>query len=1004
MVQVQIAWSGVGKGIDVALLQIVDEDWLEVQQKFAPTRWGKLVTLEPNVRFEAVGFPEVVASPRRRDTEHVSGVINIGGLVKSQLLPINVGSATPRQSAVRSASAWAGMSGAAVMCHKLLTGVIGRDSVAFGGTRLEAVPSSAFLELDEVRAILQADNAPTALEAVEFVNLETPTPTADSPAALLRADIAVIPFRPRGELPQLIEWCRSRNWFSTRLVHAQGGQGKTRLARELAKRLEALDWCHVFLSEDAPYEELAVIARSTLPVLVVIDYAESRRDQLAQLAKALIRTESKVRVLLLARTAGAWLEELDSRSVYAGRFKHGKAQELTSLESDEAGRRSAWKEAVVALAGHLRFVEGYEATNWEDLAGQLEAPSLSSNRFSTILGTQIDALATLLQAGDPVAPGDEPMEVLLAHERRYWSKVAAATHALPVLTSRTQRRAVTCATLWGAKSEVEARNVLAHVIGLSGLSEEELSAASEWLATLYQAAGRYWSAPLPDQIAEHLVRSIMASADGVVAIKEQLPHASMAQIENALTVLSRTGLDMAPTNSVIASAATSRSIVGCAAIAVAPRSEFPDALLDLIDKIVKVASLDELLEMQRAVPRPSAILGSVGIRLTSICIERLRQDGVADVEKDRTLAELLTSLARSLQEGGRYIEAVSWGREAVQICQALISRDSTTTALADMASALNILARGLDLAGRHNEALLNAEEALRAHRSLAERGEMYSYEHAATLRNYALILGNIGKHQEAVASARKSANLFRVLAPDNPKYEWDLAAASSNLALLLNKREQTEEALTVAEDAVAQFRSLAARDPDGAKWALSIALTNLALRFAERGRIEEALALSQEVFELCRELVAIDSERYVPDLAWSLNALASRLTDAGRAGDALAPAGEAVELYRQLTQTDPEKHLPDLAWSLNALANRLTALGRAADALAPAEETVELYRQLSQTDPQAYAETLFWTIDDLTKRFAKLYRLKDAWRTLQEATQVRIDYNLDWRGKLRERS
>jgi tetratricopeptide (TPR) repeat protein len=96
--------------------------------------------------------------------------------------------------------------------------------------------------------------------------------------------------------------------------------------------------------------------------------------------------------------------------------------------------------------------------------------------------------------------------------------------------------------------------------------------------------------------------------------------------------------------------------------------------------------------------------------------------------------------------------------------------------------------------------------------------------------------------------------------------------------------------------------------------------------------------------------------------------------------------------------------LPDLAWSLNALANRLTALGRAADALAPAEEAVELYRQLSQTDPQAYAETLFWTINDLTKRFAKLYRLKDAWRTLQEATQVRIDYNLDWRGKLRERS
>ncbi|HEX3648505.1 MAG TPA: hypothetical protein VHV49_08755, partial [Pseudonocardiaceae bacterium] len=64
------------------------------------------------------------------------------------------------------------------------------------------------------------------------------------------------------------------------LVHGPGGQGKTRVAHHLGEELAAIGWAVQWLDLTADAGQLAVLAETVVPVLVVVDYAESRTEQL----------------------------------------------------------------------------------------------------------------------------------------------------------------------------------------------------------------------------------------------------------------------------------------------------------------------------------------------------------------------------------------------------------------------------------------------------------------------------------------------------------------------------------------------------------------------------------------------------------------------------------------------------------------------------------------------------------------------------------------------------
>ena len=106
-------------------------------------------------------------------------------------------------------------------------------------------------------------------------------------------------------------------WFSIRLVVGPGGQGKTRLAHHLAALLGQNGWAAVILAERATPDQ--GLAQVRVPTLVVVDYAEGRPRQLEAVIAELERAEAKVRLLLLARTAGAWRTRARRPVTAAGR-------------------------------------------------------------------------------------------------------------------------------------------------------------------------------------------------------------------------------------------------------------------------------------------------------------------------------------------------------------------------------------------------------------------------------------------------------------------------------------------------------------------------------------------------------------------------------------------------------------------------------------------------------------------------------------------------------------
>jgi hypothetical protein len=426
LVEARVAWHRRSDEVDVALLVITEPGW-RVPVWRHRVRWGWLVTSRAGQVCEALGFPKVVAEPQWRDSHHAVGVINPGALVKAGLYAVEVSNPPAAPGPV--GSWWAGMSGAALLCHNLLVGVITTDPKGFDSRRLVAIPITVVISDPEFRRlVIEHCGRGPVVEPVELVGLGEPVRAADSPAGLLRADVADTPFRDRPELDRLQRWCQRSEWSSIRLVVGPGGQGKTRLARHLAGQLVGEGWATVMLAERAGPGEIAVLGEVVVPTLVVVDYAEGRTDQLGAVVEAVERAQEKVRLLLLARTAGAWrTERIDPLPVLEVLGDDRIVLELGPLEPTAEGRAQAWEQALAALAAGMDELglEGYRDIEWTDLATGLAIPSLEGPSYRTILAVQMHALAALLQAGVPItAVGERPQQVLLAHESRYWSRVA----------------------------------------------------------------------------------------------------------------------------------------------------------------------------------------------------------------------------------------------------------------------------------------------------------------------------------------------------------------------------------------------------------------------------------------------------------------------------------------------------------------------------------------------------------------------------------------------------
>ena len=130
-------------------------------------------------------------------------------------------------------------------------------------------------------------------------------------ARCLRPEEAVVPFRARPELDELLTWCVSDGHAAVRLVTGDGGAGKTRLALQLGEELAASGWQPLWVPRDAEHDAVGAVHTMGQPSVLMVDYAETR-SELADLLDQVAADQDgpDLRVVLLARSAGEWWQQL----------------------------------------------------------------------------------------------------------------------------------------------------------------------------------------------------------------------------------------------------------------------------------------------------------------------------------------------------------------------------------------------------------------------------------------------------------------------------------------------------------------------------------------------------------------------------------------------------------------------------------------------------------------------------------------------------------------------
>jgi tetratricopeptide (TPR) repeat protein len=996
----RLAWQG-GLGLDAALLRCAPR-----AQPDAPVRWGQLIGSQPGVACKAAGFPRSMRQDDGlRDMEQMRGEISPGTGLLSGRVYVDIVGASPQPGD------WDGMSGAALWCGPVLVGVVAYDPVAFASRRLAAEPAGRLAADPEFRAILGGN---VIAEAAELAR-PGPRPGArGGPAHLLRAEARTARFRSRtAELARLDAWCQGPG-VRIQLLTGPGGQGKTRLAQELTSRLGRVS---AWLEEETRLPE-----GIRHPLLVIIDYAETRPKQVAEVILAALAEPGHVpiRVLLLARSAGDWWGRLRNQAAELEIGLTGATiHELAVLEDSPEGRRHAFTDALADYDAALTAV-GWPHVAPDEVAG----PEFTDPRLGSALQVQMTALAGLLGRD---SPDESPEDVILRHESRYWTRTTGH-HGLN-LHEDTLRNAVAAVTLCGAASQPQAIELLTHVPGLRDQTEDARLRGARWLRDLYppsaglaEPAGpwaghdRYWGSLQPDLLAEHLVAGVAEELPGFLA--GLLSVTSITQDHQALTVLARASVSREHLASAVAGLLLRLPKLAVPAVDVVAQTENPGPLLAALNGLVMQGGLptEALISISLAVPRSTQSLASLAITVQQMLIadyERLAEiapggypPGMATAQAAlafrlinagrpqqalaasrraiaymEQLAEaeprMLPNLAAAVNNLGSQLVAVGQGEEAIaafqraiEIYEHLPDGDSSAGVLPNLAGSLTNLAAALAVRGRNLEALAPIRRAVTIFDRMAEAGiepndDDFS-ELGRTLANQAKVLADTGRFHDALTAAQQAVGVYERLAETRPD-AWlpGLATSLTNLSGCFANIGRYDEALAAGGRAVGIQNRLAESLPDAHLPGLANALRSLSNTLAATGNYEKALTASRRAVAINERLAAANPGSHLPELASSLNALAGDLRSVGRLDEALNSSQRAVEIYDQLAQADPGPHMPGLAMSLVTLSALMNSDGLSEERLVASERAVAVYEQLAETNPPAYEADLARALNNL---------------------------------------
>jgi hypothetical protein len=320
-----------------------------------------------------------------------------------------------------------------------------------------------------------------------------PLPENPPPSALLNARYEVVPFHEQGReaiLAELDRWSDGGPPVAVRLIHAEGGVGKTRLAIEWIRRRRAQGWAAGFLGKEVPegwFERLWALGP---PVLAVLDYAESRSGLKAELLRVLRYAQQKgsgelrrVRLLLLARNAGDWWQSLRQSDAALSAWLSEEPYQLPPLATWGDEREKVFHEAAERFArARGKTYPPRTTVQWGDA------------QFERVLFLHMAALATVegLEFEAPTL-----MDAVLDHEERFWEARARLEDVARAFERSMARQLVAAATLRGGLEDFDTAVHVAERL----FREDTLSTDGRvvlWLLhRTYQRAGTGGSVFLP---------------------------------------------------------------------------------------------------------------------------------------------------------------------------------------------------------------------------------------------------------------------------------------------------------------------------------------------------------------------------------------------------------------------------------------------------------------------------------------------------------------------------
>ncbi|MDX3866847.1 tetratricopeptide repeat protein, partial [Streptomyces europaeiscabiei] len=704
------------------------------------------------------------------------------------------------------------------------------------------------------------------------------------PSRLLTARHQVVPFLPRPELAQLESWREDGTpGLSVRLMYAEGGSGKTRLAAEFAAHSATAGWA-VALARHRSEVASAGGGDQTLAVrapglVLVVDYAERwpLEDLITLVRQHQDAARDRLRILLLSRQAGNWwqslkhqLAKLDVLNVNALRLEGLPETEGARAEMYTAARDRFTKEYKKTLAPSSKEYKRLDASRIgvpDDLTDQVFGLTLTVH-----MRALVDVDAASRGKTPPTGSGQASLSsYLLDREHDHWRSFHHQGSGPLRTPEQTMGRAVYVATLTGPLPPADA------AAALTRTRAADTPAAGEQLAEEHARCYPPTEPALvldplyPDRLGEDYLALTMPGHE-----EEFGYHAT-----DSWTITTPTAL-LAP-----------------AQVDGRPALYTRHAMLVMIEAGIRWPHLttQHLAPLLRR--HPALALAAGGAALTRLA----DLDSLDITVLDAIRLHFPTSRHTELDAG---IAAIT----------ARLARHhlATTHDPAARAGIYENLSKRQSYAGLHDEALIAGQDAVKAWRDLTHTNPTHQPDLARSLSNLGGELSAVGRREEALAAAEEAVGIRRGLAEGNPTaYNPALATSLSNLSAGLSAVGRRSQALAAAEEALEIRRGLAEGNPTAHLPDLATSLSNLSIGLWEAGRREEALAAAEEAVGIRRGLAEGNPTAHLPDLAAAMNNFGIGLWAVGRREEALAAAEEAVGIRRGLAEGNPTAHLPDLA-------------------------------------------------------------------------------------------